>query len=752
MVCKRPGRDAKISLLLRLVVLLRAGAHEYVQTPKECTEEISLKGKNGSFTSPGGYQGYPNNTVCRWSITATYDAEIRITFHDFELEWSKTCILYDYVTVSEKCLSSKTWSSNLGSGDNVDGFCGKMTTFNVTASCGKVLIEFKSDDSITGKGFNATYEVIPHPKKPEIVSFCPAGTSTCSSRKVFTESEDGNIPCQVAGSVDMQTWSYLGSDPENLNGSFDGLRMFTDEEGGLFIKNLKRSDTGFYKCYVENTLGNHSAVVYLHVKEKCNCPKKIFANWYNIPPYIKYNGPGQNPTGLLPHFLPQLFSHCCGNCSEGDGPSEIIYDVKFQENLVAIKDISNLESVDTITFPISGNKDDPSYKNEFKFLPLISSPGVAFIVVEEPPGTSAKAVFDSVVSGWPVLVLTILMALLSGIVMWALDTRYNPEEFPRSFIKGSGEGFWWAFVTMTTVGYGDRSPRGFLARIFAIVWVLVGLVITSIFTGVVTTSLTAITLSTDVKLYGAKVAAVANSTEYKLGLSKNAILKEFNDLESIVEPLKNREDNLKGVLVDTYVAGEMSEFSSDELRVNKIIDHNSYYGVVFGNGDLTKIPIQECFTDYVLSHQAEIFEIVKKGTKPMSEPDGNAALERSSGLFDATTPLFQRSMYTCVGLLLFFATCGIIWDYGYMRYWKKKAEKEELELLGIPAYEMAKKNLDMLDALMEEVQDFYDNWEKRMDEIVDKHEMQLRLQAKMKNLEEKATEKSSYENELYMNR
>ena len=28
----------------------------------------------------------------------------------------------------------------------------------------------------------------------------------------------------------------------------------------------------------------------------------------------------------------------------------------------------------------------------------------------------------------------------------------NPEEFPSSFFKGSWEGFWWAFVSMTTVG------------------------------------------------------------------------------------------------------------------------------------------------------------------------------------------------------------------------------------------------------------------------------------------------------------
>lgn len=85
-----------------------------------------------------------------------------------------------------------------------------------------------------------------------------------------------------------------------------------------------------------------------------------------------------------------------------------------------------------------------------------------------------------------------------------------------------------------------------------------------------------------------------------------------------MEPLKNREDNLKGVLVDTYVAGEMKDFSSEELRVNTIIDHNSFYGVVFGGGKLAGKEFQTCFEDYVLSNQAEIFETVKKKTEPMS--------------------------------------------------------------------------------------------------------------------------------------
>ena len=69
--------------------------------------------------------------------------------------------------------------------------------------------------------------------------------------------------------------------------------------------------------------------------------------------------------------------------------------------------------------------------------------------------------------------------------------------------------------------------------------------------------------------------------------------------------------------MDTYVTGEMKEFSSKKLRVNKIIDQNSYYGVVFGDGRLSEKTFQNCFEDYFLSNQAEIFEIVKANAKPI---------------------------------------------------------------------------------------------------------------------------------------
>ena len=55
------------------------------------------------------------------------------------------------------------------------------------------------------------------------------------------------------------------------------------------------------------------------------------------------------------------------------------------------------------------------------------------------------------------------------------------------------------------IRYGDKVPVGVCSRLFAVVWILTGLVTASILVGVIATSLTFNTLENDIILYGTKV-------------------------------------------------------------------------------------------------------------------------------------------------------------------------------------------------------------------------------------------------------
>jgi len=92
-----------------------------------------------------------------------------------------------------------------------------------------------------------------------------------------------------------------------------------------------------------------------------------------------------------------------------------------------------------------------------------------------------------------VLVLIILMLalpLVVGAVIWMCERRYNPEHFGGHPVKGIGSGFWWAAVTMTGVGYGDKVPSGLPGRFTAVLWMFIGIIIVSLFTAAVTSILT----------------------------------------------------------------------------------------------------------------------------------------------------------------------------------------------------------------------------------------------------------------------
>lgn len=109
-----------------------------------------------------------------------------------------------------------------------------------------------------------------------------------------------------------------------------------------------------------------------------------------------------------------------------------------------------------------------------------------------------------------------LLLLLVGLLMWFFERRQNEEQFGGTRRQGIFSGFWWAMVTMTTVGYGDTAPRTVPGRLVGMVWMLTALIIVSFFTASITSALTVGQLSQRVTsakdLSSLKVTSLADST------------------------------------------------------------------------------------------------------------------------------------------------------------------------------------------------------------------------------------------------
>jgi polar amino acid transport system substrate-binding protein len=108
---------------------------------------------------------------------------------------------------------------------------------------------------------------------------------------------------------------------------------------------------------------------------------------------------------------------------------------------------------------------------------------------------------------------------LVGNAMWLAERKQNPEHFSRQYLPGIGNGMWFALVTLTTVGYGDRAPMTPAGRFVASIWMLISLIAVSSLIGGLASAFTlalskiptdGITSPED--LQGTRMAVVAGSS------------------------------------------------------------------------------------------------------------------------------------------------------------------------------------------------------------------------------------------------
>jgi ABC-type amino acid transport substrate-binding protein len=118
-----------------------------------------------------------------------------------------------------------------------------------------------------------------------------------------------------------------------------------------------------------------------------------------------------------------------------------------------------------------------------------------------------------------------LLIVIIAHVIWLIERGRNPE-FPKDYLRGVGEGIWWAVVTVVTVGYGDRTPKRTLGRIVAMGWMFAGIFLIAQLTATITSRLTVESLQGQINglndLPGKRVVTVANTTADQF-LSANAV-------------------------------------------------------------------------------------------------------------------------------------------------------------------------------------------------------------------------------------
>ncbi|XP_048584867.1 protein sidekick-1 [Nematostella vectensis] len=409
--------------------------------------------------------------------------------------------------------------------------------------------------------------------------------------------------------------------------------------------------------------------------ETCRCRDRLITNWRPYNPYTYDSQANGEPEGIIPAVVREMAVACCEKCL-AFGFSRVDFEISA-DGIPAEKSnekelLGNISEAVDFSFPVYGSRDQLKYKSGFMYRALVESPGFVYIVNTDSGKSPAMMLIAALLTVVPYLVLTIALAYIAGFVLWAIDRRANPEFFPPSYIRGQYEGLWWAFITMTTLGYGDRFPMTWAGKLFGIFWMLTGIVVYGILCGYLVSAVSRNTVDINNQLYGAQILAIEGSPEARLGIRLNAQVnpdEKPQNFEELYRALRNKKSY--GALLDAYAIGHQRHlFEDPNLRMVRLYDFKSAYGVVMANSSTR---MTKCFRHYIQNNTQKIFNRIKKYVRFYEKTtDIPSTIEYAYGLFSAETPTFRRTLYFLLGLLGTFTIAGSL--YNMRRRAKKRAK------------------------------------------------------------------------------
>ena len=441
-----------------------------------------------------------------------------------------------------------------------------------------------------------------------------------------------------------------------------------------------RPDTCVFVDHVENSVTYEN----IPCSNSTACRNHFKITYIKVIPYIYV----LNNTY---YGIEDILQKCCGLC------------VRYTS--IALNNITELtpdiiEESDFI-FPIYA-KSSMSMLYGSHFLPYIPVPTGMYV-------TKNRHTFPaSLLNCYPIVVFCLLMSVVSGFVVWLFETWRNEEEFPRPFLIGCFEGFWWAFISMTTVGYGDKTPKSVCARLYSVIWIMTGIIGFGILTGQLTGEIVKASSPPPPSINEKKVGVlkfrdhdtlhiVANGGSVK----RNRDVTNFtSDVTQMIKKLET--DEIDGFVFDKWTlayimllggefmsADQMDFLLRDTTRMEVAsglqMDHHSYGILVRDKA------VYDYFEGIVRDSQDRWAIISEEWWVKMKEVHLGKfhSHDNEENLFWTSQPLFKKILIAVLFVIALAILFGMVYELKRVRYLGRKKYQ-----MAIPMKKMEKVNCE----------------------------------------------------------
>jgi len=212
------------------------------------------------------------------------------------------------------------------------------------------------------------------------------------------------------------------------------------------------------------------------------------------------------------------------------------------------------------------------------------------------------------------LFILIFVIFIFGFFLWFVERKHNKFQF-RPGLLGLFDGIWWSTVTMTTVGYGDKSPKTNIGKAIAIIWMFTAVIIISSFTASIASTLTISGLQTnlknveDIRLVNSISVVGASNGEAYLMQEEIPVSKTYSSPILALRALAKEEHD---VLIHdrTILQYYINRFSLDE-KVK-----------------LLPFPLQETYQSFMLPKNHPAFDVINVGLMKEIQKESWGDLQR----------------------------------------------------------------------------------------------------------------------------